>query len=992
MLNKNLLLGCMIATLAACGGQGSVDLGPKNPDFGKEPPPVVTPPPTDTKWTWDFEDEAQVNDWKTGSALAAAAPNQGNDCNLETTISRHFQATALQITPVTGWKADFEDMCAMGFVKTPVALQGGKVKISVFLPTYYTNQNPWNTDADPLSIEDDRFNFGIQVLLEDASGNRAEAAGWKNVYELLGSKQNANGIGHQQRDPDPTSGEIPGRWFDMTFNADSYGAPDAGFDINAVVGVGIRITLRDTNVTLPWEDNAQYVFIDNVALTPPGDGYVPPVIPNPSQPPVDFALPVFVDGVESGFSDTWSGWGGTYSWGESIAVEFDGSGNSGLQIGGPSPAPDVSGYSNFHFSVFGAKGSGTTALEVSLCDCDGASVEVEVIGDEWNDFTIPVADFANTSLGAIRIQSRGTEPLTYYVDNIGFDLVTGGPGGPAPLSRGWATSSEEVSVGYGSVSFSPTDEVQLFYPLPGPVDLSGGTVTFTISADQTYIDSGASVQPFVQETHGDWVGHWSCWINSDQLSTAGTQYECAIPEGFGADEGQQIRIGVGSKGSSIAGTLIVSGVSVALAGDAADPAVPLTKGWGLSDDTLTVTYGERVSFSPTAEQQLFYTVDGPVDLSGATIVFDIIANQAYLDSGASLQPFVQEAHGDWIGHWSCWINSDQLSTAGIQYECAIPEGFNADEGQQIRIGVGSKGSTVVGTITLTNVNVVLAVNLLPINQGWATSSEEVSVGYGSVSFSPTDEVQLFYPLPGPVDLSGGTVTFTISADQTYIDSGASVQPFVQETHGDWVGHWSCWINSDQLSTAGTQYECAIPEGFGADEGQQIRIGVGSKGSSIAGTLIVSGVSVALAGDAADPAVPLTKGWGLSDDTLTVTYGERVSFSPTAEQQLFYTVDGPVDLSGATIVFDIIANQAYLDSGASLQPFVQEAHGDWIGHWSCWINSDQLSIAGIQYECAIPEGFNADEGQQIRIGVGSKGSTVAGTITLSGVKYVLPAAE
>src|SRR5690606_20473234 len=137
---------------------------------------------------------------------------------------------------------------------------------------------------DPDGIEDDRFNFGFQILLEDASGKRADAGSWKNVYEMLGSKFNANGIGFQQRELDPTSGDIPGRWFDITFNADGYVGPEEGFDINAIVGVGIRLSVRDTNVTLPWENNAQYVFIDNVALTPPGDGYVPPPPPPPAPP------------------------------------------------------------------------------------------------------------------------------------------------------------------------------------------------------------------------------------------------------------------------------------------------------------------------------------------------------------------------------------------------------------------------------------------------------------------------------------------------------------------------------------------------------------------------------------------------------------------------------------------------------------------------------------------------------------------------------------
>src|SRR5690606_20337029 len=184
---------------------------------------------------------------------------------------------------------------------------------------------PWNAEADPSNLEDDRFNFGLQVLLEDASGNRADAVNWKNVYEVLGTSFNASGIGFQQREPDPTTGDVAGRWFDLSFNADGFVAADSGFDINALVGVGIRLVLRDTNIALPWEDNAQYVFVDNVLLAPPGDGYVPPVVADPSQPPVDFAFPVFVDGITSGFSDTWGGWGGAYSWGEeSIEVAFDG--------------------------------------------------------------------------------------------------------------------------------------------------------------------------------------------------------------------------------------------------------------------------------------------------------------------------------------------------------------------------------------------------------------------------------------------------------------------------------------------------------------------------------------------------------------------------------------------------------------------------------------------------------------------------------------------
>src|SRR5690606_37860564 len=181
------------------------------------------------------------------------------------------------------------------------------------------------------------------------------------------------------------------------------------------------------------------------------------------------------------------------------------------------------------------------------------------------------------------------------------------------------------------------------------------------------------------------------------------------------------------------------------AGDATAPVVPLNKGWATSDEAATVAYGERVTFSPDAEQQLFYTLDGPVDLSGANLVFTLAVDQTYLDSGAHVQPFVQEAYGDWVGHWTCWIDSDALTTTGTQYECAIPDGFGAAEGEQIRVGIGAKtgANAIAGSVTITGLDVQLAVNILPLKQGWATSDEAIAVNYGSVSFSTTAEQQLY---------------------------------------------------------------------------------------------------------------------------------------------------------------------------------------------------------------------------------------------------------
>src|SRR5690606_3725998 len=159
---------------------------------------------------------------------------------------------------------------------------------------------------------------------------------------------------------------------------------------------------------------------------------------------------------------------------------------------------------------------------------EGAAVAVEIFGGEWNDITIPVADFGDLSMGAIRVQYRGTDPLTYYIDNIGFDRATDGPGGEVPLAGGWTSSNADGSVKYGEVTYSPTAEHQLYYPVSGPVDLSGATITFDITADQAYIDSGANLQPFAQNDFGNFDGHWGCWINNADLSATGAQYTCVL--------------------------------------------------------------------------------------------------------------------------------------------------------------------------------------------------------------------------------------------------------------------------------------------------------------------------------------------------------------------------------------------------------------------------------------------------------------------------------
>lgn len=985
MLNKNFLLGCVIAALTACGGQGSLDLGPTNSQYGATPSPTPEPPTIEKTWTWNFEDDSQLASWVTWTE---AAQNSG-DCNLETSLSLHWQSSALQIAPAEGWQADFEQLCAFGYVDEPVDMAGGSFYMSVYLPSFFTDQNPWNTDADD-GPEDDRFNFGIQVMIEDVEGNRGEAAGWVNVYELLGSSFNAEGFGRQQRKDDPVAGDVAGRWFDMRFNAEN-ASGDA--NISEIVAIGLMITIRDTNLNLSGDDvfgNGKYVFIDNVLLEPNPD-YVPPPFVAPTKEPVDFALPVYIDGVESGFSDGWGGWGGSWTWGESLVASFDGSGNSGLQIGSPDPIPDVSVYNNFHFSAYGEDGSGTTTLEVSLCDCDGAAVEVDVVGGEWTDFTIPVADFTDTSLAAIRIQNRGTTPVEVYFDNIGFDLVEGGPGGVLPLTRGWAVEGAAVGPVYGNVSYvTAAVDDQLNYVIEGPIDFTGGSVTFGIAVEQAYIDSGATLQPFVQSMFGDWIGQWDCAIENANLSTTSTSYVCNLTEDFNVPEGESIKLGLLAKGEGVAGMVTVTGVDARLE-DATVVPVDMNKGWAIEGGS-NLAYGEQLAYIVTGNDgQLNYVIEGPVDLSGALIIFDIAVSQSYIGSGANLQPFAQSMFGDWPGQWDCAIDNANLSTTSIRYECQMGAGFNVPLGESIKIGMLAKGDSVTGTVRVNHAEVQLAVNQLPLTQGWVIEGEANGPVYGTVSYvAAAVDDQLNYVIDGPIDLTGGEVIFDIEVEQAYIDTGATLQPYVQSMFGDWIGQWDCAIENADLSTTSMSYTCPLTENFNVPEGEQIKIGMLAKGAGVAGAVTVTGISVSLS-DATPVSVDLHRGWAIEGESASgLAYGQQVAYRPTANDgQLNFQIEGPVDLSGTTLYMDLIASQAYIDSGANLQPFVQSMFGDWPGQWDCAIDNADLSTTVSTYECVIGAGFDIPEGERIKVGLLAKGDGLDGSVKVTSVRYVIP---
>lgn len=434
MLNKTFLLGCAIAFLTACGGS-DLELGPNNPDYGKPIPDPVIPPTVELDWDFDFEDATQATLWEDRSGG-----------NMSADFAIHGQQTVLGVNAhdwTSGANVSDDNLAVIGMLPGGARdVRGGVVYMSIFLPAFYTDQNPWNNTDDD-GPEDDPYNFGFNVTAEDINGNEIDVTGWKNVYEFLGSVVNAvSGLGYSQRTPDPAVGDVAGRWFDLKFTAPTQ--VDDDFDATQMVGIGFSLARDGVNAdlpSLPKED--EYIYLDNILVEVADGGYVePPSAPlRPFDGPVVFGLDIYTDG----FSDFWTDTGtttGDWSWGLSsvnlettaqvksgstaLEIIYDAT-NSGYKLAGDGLALDTSGYSEVMLSVY-TEDVTTITVEISN-DWDNAYV-FETLAGEWTNARIRMEDLGSpASLSEIVLKldcETCTFPYSVLVDEWGFDPRLGG--------------------------------------------------------------------------------------------------------------------------------------------------------------------------------------------------------------------------------------------------------------------------------------------------------------------------------------------------------------------------------------------------------------------------------------------------------------------------------------------------------------------------------------------------------------------------------------
>jgi hypothetical protein len=145
-------------------------------------------------------------------------------------------------------------------------------------------------------------------------------------------------------------------------------------------------------------------------------------------PPPAIALFFYDDAVTSNWNG-WigGGWGGTSNrdntspvrtGSKSVKIDYVGGWGSPLQLGGANI--DVSPYTTFKISVYGAPGSAGKKINIGINASD--KYTIDVVEGEWTDYSIPLSSLTTGALTEIWVKEfNGSGGFTVYVDAIGLN-------------------------------------------------------------------------------------------------------------------------------------------------------------------------------------------------------------------------------------------------------------------------------------------------------------------------------------------------------------------------------------------------------------------------------------------------------------------------------------------------------------------------------------------------------------------------------------------
>ncbi len=151
-------------------------------------------------------------------------------------------------------------------------------------------------------------------------------------------------------------------------------------------------------------------------------------------PPPTIALPIYDDAVTSNWTGTggWvgGGWGGSADYNntspvragsKSIRIDYTGQWGAPVQLGAGNV--NVSAYTTFKISIFGAPGSSGKQVNIGINGVDAYTIAV--VEGTWTDYSIPISTLTGSSTITeilVKEYTGGTfGNFTVYVDAMGFN-------------------------------------------------------------------------------------------------------------------------------------------------------------------------------------------------------------------------------------------------------------------------------------------------------------------------------------------------------------------------------------------------------------------------------------------------------------------------------------------------------------------------------------------------------------------------------------------
>ncbi len=149
-----------------------------------------------------------------------------------------------------------------------------------------------------------------------------------------------------------------------------------------------------------------------------------------SIPPPVIAFPIYTDAVVTSNWNgyTGGGWGGNKDYGnttpvregdKSIKIDYVGGYGSPMQLGGANV--DVTTYTTFKISIYGAPGSNGKKVNLGINGTD--AYNIQVVEGKWTDYQIPISSLTTSGkiTDIILKEYSGTGGFTVYVDDIGLN-------------------------------------------------------------------------------------------------------------------------------------------------------------------------------------------------------------------------------------------------------------------------------------------------------------------------------------------------------------------------------------------------------------------------------------------------------------------------------------------------------------------------------------------------------------------------------------------